>query len=273
MKILIFIQAIIDISINLQMLKPVFIRSIINYASNDLDNIKKFYDVNSIWKETIKYYSYNMWNRLKNENKDIWLHAICKGNKDLIISLYCNGIDINSAVNPWGETALMIACNKGNEELVELLCQMDGININKKDDSKLTALMHACYNDFPKCVKLLYQMDNIDVNAKDCIGCTALMTACEEGAGECVDYLLKINNVDINYKNESGKTALMLACEEHIRLFVVYIKSKEKCVKLLCQMDEIDINAKDNNGRTALMSADKNEYTKCAEILKKYGAT
>ena len=50
--------------------------------------------------------------------------AASRGNLDLVKSIHGRGIDIN-AEGEDGKTALMLACEKGHEEIVEYLIEQD----------------------------------------------------------------------------------------------------------------------------------------------------
>ena len=43
------------------LLRPVFLTKIFLYVAKDLNDIIKLKSVNSMWKDTIKYYSFEMW--------------------------------------------------------------------------------------------------------------------------------------------------------------------------------------------------------------------
>ena len=102
-------------------------------------------------------------------------------------------------------TPLMIAANRGNDDIVELLIKK-GAEVNAKDDSGYTALMIAAHQG--KCNSLRILLKNgAYVNQKKPSGDTALILASMLGHVECVKILID-NKADKNIRNLMGDTAL-----------------------------------------------------------------
>ena len=134
-----------------------------------------------------------------------------------------------------GHTPLMQACYPGGETIVSMLLSHEHIQVNKADFyEKETALMMAVNELNPELVRLLLTRDDINVNAKDKDRCTALMYSCMNGDTEIVRILLEHKDIDINltrdFENEKDwefkvlhnpfrvikqdRNALKLACED-----------------------------------------------------------
>ncbi|KAI5799395.1 hypothetical protein FPQ18DRAFT_301760 [Pyronema domesticum] len=72
------------------------------------------------------------------------------------------GIDINSKDSEYGQTALSWASYKGNDSVVKLLLQAEGIDINSKDEDGRTALSWASEKGHDSVVNLLLAASAID---------------------------------------------------------------------------------------------------------------
>ena len=81
-----------------------------------------------------------------------------------------------------GFNALMVACKKGNKDVVQLLLDNSErhIDLNARNNGGLTAFMLACARGHTNVVQLLLDNleRNIDLNARSSVGRTALMFAC-----------------------------------------------------------------------------------------------
>ena len=162
------------------------------------------------------------------------------------------GIDINAKSNVyfnhfifqssiWSffklfNAALMRASNNGHTEIVKILIEQEGIDLNAKNEIyfndlifqnniwnffKLfwTALIWASYYGHTEIVKILVEQEGIDINAKD---------------------IVYFNNIifqnDIWNFFKLFRTALIWA----------YLNGHTEIVKILVKQEGIEINAKDN---------------------------
>jgi len=96
-------------------------------------------------------------------------------------------------------------------EIVKLLLEKEGIDINIKNKYGDTALTQACYCYSTETVKLLLKHKDIDVNIQDNDGKTALIIATEEEFTGAVKLLLEHKDIDVNVQNIYGNTALTYA--------------------------------------------------------------
>jgi ankyrin repeat protein len=190
-----------------------------------------------------------------------------------------NNFDINEK-NKLGNTAL-IGCIIGTPtdsqvECLKFLCQIDGIdincrnndnntpliiaikNINCKDNINITSLI-AIKNMQLSCVDALLQVPGIDVDAKGERNCTALMHLAHMGLLNKFPSLLKMSK-DVNAQNNIFNTALILAASA----------GSKDCVQCLCDTPGIDVTIRNKKKENALDVAINKKHEECISILKKY---
>lgn len=119
---------------------------------------------------------------------------------------------INDHRDPYyeGRTLLQIACAVGYVDIVELLLNISGIDVNKSLNRE-PPLFLACERGHLEIVKLLLGVPGIDVNRGR--GKTPLYVACEMGFIEIVDLLLNASDTKVNRGRGRIKTTpLHVAC-------------------------------------------------------------
>ena len=138
------------------------------------------------------------------------------------------GADVNIK-NKDGNTALIIASEKGSLDLVNILLE-GGADVQQKDGRGWTALMWASSCRNKEIVEMLISK-GADINAKSQEGNTALMFASKRGENEIAKMLLE-GGADVNVQNKYGSTALMKALylghEGVVKTIEEYIKKTEK---------------------------------------------
>lgn len=144
--------------------------------------------------------------------KSFW-KAISQGDIDKIDSLLDEKlVDVDSVFSESGDTALIIASEKGNLEAVRLLLDYNA-DFSLKDRAGNNALIRAAKNGwFDVVEELLHQGANI--NSTNNFNKTALMEAAENGHLRVVKLLLK-KGAKPSVKDNSGKTALDLVKAEN----------------------------------------------------------
>ena len=163
--------------------------------------------------------------------------------KEVLQAIISYGADVN-ATNKTNVTALMIACERWNENAINILFNA-GANPNIADADGRTCLHYAVENNCSTQVLQSMISQGVNVNATNKKNVTALMIACEEGTKDAVNLLLNagaepnivdadgdtwlhyaarnychsnvIHNIfthvgDVNATNKKNVTALMLAC-------------------------------------------------------------
>uniref|UniRef100_A0A1X7T5T9 Death domain-containing protein n=1 Tax=Amphimedon queenslandica TaxID=400682 RepID=A0A1X7T5T9_AMPQE len=157
--------------------------------------------------------------------------------------------------NSDGETALILACKGGHEDIVYNLLSA-GANVDIKDNKRWTALMIASEHNHISIIHMLLQA-NANPHLKTPKGFNAIMIAGFHGNYEAVRLLIR-EGVDYEYQQEDGWNALMMACQNGFT----------KIVELLLKV-KVDPNVQEKDGWNALMIACKNGRTQIVELLLK----
>jgi len=169
------------------------------------------------------------------------------------------GNDLNlNLQNAQGNSALILACKKGNVNMLERLLGKSDVTI--VDEIGMSALMLSCINGQQDIVNLLLTKDfQTQISICDERGRTALHFASKGGHFEIVKILLSFN-ADVNIKNLNKQTALMFAAGTHL-----------KVVRVLLAVPGIDVNAKDSEGQSACNYALSSANDEVLEFLCEAG--
>ena len=160
---------------------------------------------------------------------------------DVQVVLASTGVDVN-AFDHDGYSALMIAVDNGNHQIVELLLNHRDINVNARGCYQATCLHIAARSRQTAILLRLLEHKDVCVDAKDDRGRTPFWLACALGLDKIVSIMLDRSLVDCNGKNDVSRTPLMIASKE----------GHEAVVKLLLEQKCIKVDAKDKWGETAL---------------------
>lgn len=168
-------------------------------------------------------------------------------------------LEVNKRFN---RSALMVAAELGNNELVSLLLADPRVLIDDYDDQGCTSLHIAvCTARFNVVETLLDH--GADTEAKDVLGEAPIFAAARNG-------LFTIFRLLIKYKADwkpraLGKVNLLQYCSKYgdHHLIVRYI---------LEELKALDIDARDSRGRVALHYAARLNLTKTIEVLLEFGA-
>ena len=129
------------------------------------------------------------------------IHGDCK--KEVFQSIIDLGTDVN-AMNKFNVTALMMACEKGNVDAINVLINA-GANMAIKDADGDTWIHYAIYGDCEKEVLQSITDLGADVNATNNENVTALMMACEKGNVDAINVLINAG-ADKTIKDAGGNT-------------------------------------------------------------------
>ena len=183
------------------------------------------------------------------EGKTALMLACEKGHEDIVHSLLSAGANVNIQDNK-GWTALMIASKHNHISIIHMLLQANANPHLKKSNESKALMIASCKGNF-KIVELLISR-GVDH------GVSTFMLACQNGHTQIVELLLK-EQVDPNVQGKGGWNPFMLACQNgHIQIVELLLKK------------QVDPNFQMENGWNAFMSACKNGHTQIVkQLLKK----
>ena len=183
------------------------------------------------------------------------LEAVTAANNEAVeFLLQLETVNIDHT-NEEGKTGLMLACERGHEDIVHSLLSA-GANVNIQDNKGWTALMRASKHNHISIIHMLLQA-NANPHLKKSNGSNALMIASFYGNYEVVE-LLTSKGVDYKYQREDGWNAFLLACENgHTQIVELLLK------------EQVDPNAQEKDGGNAFMLACQNGHTQIVELLLK----
>lgn len=184
-----------------------------------------------------------------------WFKAASIGDLKAIKKLI-NKINVNMK-DEYGYTALILAADRGYQNIVEFLLKIPNINVNIQNNRGDTALYEATSSGHRNIVKLLLQMPSINVNAQNHDGWAAIHWATSENDIQMVKLLLDTPGLNINIQMNIGDTPLMRA----------FVNLDENIIKLLLSHDNIDVNIQNNEGYTALIFATWQINKEIVELL------
>ena len=175
---------------------------------------------------------------------DTYLHYASRNDccSDVLWIIISHGGDVN-ATNKHNVTALMLACEKGNRDAINVLLGA-GADTNIKDWKGATCIQNAVAGGCSKDMLETIVSHGADVNVTNNNDVTALMTACRNGNKDATNVFLNAG-ADPNVADANGETCLHYAaqndsCTEDLQAIISH---------------GVDVNAKDKNNVTALMIA------------------
>ena len=165
------------------------------------------------------------------------------------------------------EQAFLDEVSKNNEEAVDLFIKA-GINLDAKNENGQTALIIASEKGYANVLKKLIKLKAATLNYFDKSGNTALMTASSKGHEDIVKLLCE-NGADVNYavpSSEGAATALQAALDTS--------DFKEAHMRIVKYLLQNGAHVKDRNqaGRFPLLIAADHGRTEVARLLIERGA-
>jgi hypothetical protein len=155
------------------------------------------------------------------------------------------------------QAKLLEAVRTGNQEVVQLLLSIEGVNPDGRDSNDRTPLSWAAGFGDAALVRLFLATPGVDADFADCRGQTPLSWAADCGHTDVVALLLASGRVDPDSKDASGWTPLAWAAS----------KGYEAVVRLLLARDDVDANSRSESGLTPLAWAVVNGYP---EVVKAF---
>ena len=180
-------------------------------------------------------------------------------------------IDVNAQWMGDNGTALALAAAKGYGEIVNLLLEHKGIQINVANKDGNTPLSYAVFANKGSIVGTLIE-HGADVNYQDRLGNAPIMNALVYGHIDILNELIKAG-ADLNLKNNYGRTPLMFLVAKTSTVDTGSKIISNGCIlkmlEILLRQSNIDVNAQDNDGYTALIiAAGEGEIKVVKELIK-----
>jgi len=190
-------------------------------------------------------------------------------------------LQLVNAVDPEGNTLLMVAAERGHKDLLPILLEAKADpNMATSANTPhhlttrggVTALMIAAHHGYEQIAHVLLEAgaivdtqlpDRPDTQLPD--GRTALMIAAKLGRERCAHVLLKAK-ADPNKATSDGRTALIIAADNY-----GHYGDHEPFVRILLEA-QADPNKARSDGTTALMLAAKHGQEPCVRDLLEAGA-
>lgn len=145
------------------------------------------------------------------KNKSVLMYACEKQNYEIVKILLENGANPNST-DIRGMTPSMYAVKYCDSlEIIELLDNAGGVNLNQVDKEERTLLMYAAENNSDCMVKYLIDK-GINTKRTDMYGNNAAMYAVKAGNIFTLTVFMDKQCVDWMHQNDDGDDVMLLAC-------------------------------------------------------------
>ena len=171
------------------------------------------------------------------------LYAAQAGEKEIIELLHEAGANLTLISNSRQENALMLACTRNHQPVVEVLVRLDLLPIEARNSASETALAIALKFEYYAIAEFLLGATTAEINSPGTHGNTALIRSAFDGRVKTTQYCLE-RGANVNAVNCNGETALMVAVRH----------GHHEIVDLLLQHGA-NVDVQDAAGRTALMVA------------------
>jgi len=168
---------------------------------------------------------------------------------------------------PYSDQTFLTEASKNNEEIVDLFIRA-GANLSAKNEKGQTALIIAAEKGYSNTVAKIAKINPSLLKDADNNGNTALMTAVRQGHEDIVK-LLRENGSDVNYivpSREGAASALQAALDTS--------NFKDENMRIMQYLLQNGANAKSRNasGRFPLLFAVEHGRTDAVKILIEHGA-
>lgn len=170
-------------------------------------------------------------NKKDNWDYTAFMHACQRGHKEIVEILFAN-IQVEIS-----QQSLILAAQEGHIKIVEYLIEKD-LDINVKDDNKLSSLSWACIKGYLPILQLLIK-NGANVNDQDVNDVTPLMWAIQEKNIEIVKFLL-VHGANINNYDRYKIDCITLA-KQNKTIEIVSILEKWPIVMIILVLQELGV--------------------------------
>jgi len=167
------------------------------------------------------------------------------------------------------DSALSTAAKEGFTDIMKILLNQPGVNINIRDNWRYTPLFHAVERDHPEIVKLLLDKSIVEdenslkgnINNDDFQdgNHTLLTLAAEKGNPDIMRMLLDYPGIDVNFKTYKGLIPLTQAMKYN----------KPMIVEMLLSREDTRLDLIDDENESALHYACSSSYVECVRLFLK----
>ena len=190
-----------------------------------------------------------------------WLHYAARNYRqpEVLQTIINHGVDVN-VTNEHKITALMLACEKGNKDVINILLDA-GADHNITDAYGDTWLHYAARNYWHPEVLHSLISHGVGVNATNRKNITAFMTACAKGNKDIINVLLNAG-ADPDKADTDGDTCLHYAARHYCHMEVVQALISHG----------IDVNVTNKKNVTSLMISCRERNKDDVDVLLNAGA-
>ena len=160
------------------------------------------------------------------------------------ILIEVEGCDINQGDHEDNAPLTWAACN-GHERVVEILLRRGDVSPDKPGEGGKTPLWLAALNGHVEVVKILLAQDEVNPEKPDNDGRTPVLPAAANGHGDVVKMLLERSEVNPAKSGNIGETPLWLAA----------LNGHRGVVKMLLERGEVNPDKPAQDGQTPLWNA------------------
>lgn len=150
------------------------------------------------------------------------------------------GVDVNSR-DEKKLTAIHNAVLKGNIDAVKFLLTVDDVDANARDINLASPLHYAVWNDDTEIAKILVSCHGVDPNIKGSNNRTPLHEAVKNGFVEMLMILTSSYGININCEDVDGITPFHLSAK----------RGHEQIVRFLANLPDIDLECRTKKNETA----------------------
>ena len=191
------------------------------------------------------------------------LHIAARDNYGDLLELLLNqtGVDVNITTKNSAKP-LMLACFCGHDDIVRRLCQVTDIELNCRTLQNLTALHGAVVRNHLGCVKVLRDAEGVDWNVREACGWYPLTWSVDRGLADILQIILSVPEprLDVSLTDPRGRNIAQMGVESRAG-------ERQRCVELLCLDDRVDWNIQNPAGDSPLLHCLKNNKTTMAVTL------
>jgi len=165
-----------------------------------------------------------------------------QGNKDILVQIILEGVDVNIAVDEDGHRPIHYIAKGNHRDCIKTILEHKG-DINIQNNFGLTALHCACQKEHLHTIREL--IDNgAKLDVKDRFGWTPLHYACKQGCASAIR-ILKERNADLNAVTKWDWTPVHVAARWGRSQCLMELLKDDQCIEHIMLEDQSQNTALD----------------------------